>query len=276
MNGLRKILGLASCAAMVSVTASSASAELLAYEPFAYAPDTVLQGQAGGTGWLTPWDVRDRTRPRLIVEGTGLSYLDLQVTGNSLGNSLEGGELAARTFTGAPITGSVYFSFLVNGDANTSGEFGALLRPSNDSNGPGAIGVQELDSLDGTDGFDFSANRSTVDFFGNNPGGTSIVGTNLLVVQYDYDTNEATYWANPTALGGPAPIATLSGIAFTDPTLAVDEFVFQYASGDSVTAVFDEFRVGTTFASVTPVPEPASLALLGLGGLLMVPRRKQR
>ncbi len=41
---------------------------------------------------------------------------------------------------------------------------------------------------------------------------------------------------------------------------------------------FDEFRVGSTWADVTPntlIPEPASLALMGLGGLLMLGRSRR-
>ncbi len=37
----------------------------------------------------------------------------------------------------------------------------------------------------------------------------------------------------------------------------------------------DEIRLGTDWASVTAVPEPSSLALLGLGGLACLRRRRQ-
>lgn len=36
----------------------------------------------------------------------------------------------------------------------------------------------------------------------------------------------------------------------------------------------DEIRIGTTSADVLPVPEPTSLALIGLGGLLVARRRR--
>ncbi|MFP4355149.1 MAG: PEP-CTERM sorting domain-containing protein [Phycisphaerae bacterium] len=37
----------------------------------------------------------------------------------------------------------------------------------------------------------------------------------------------------------------------------------------------DEFRIGTESADVTPVPEPATMNLLGIGGLLTIRRRRR-
>jgi hypothetical protein len=39
-------------------------------------------------------------------------------------------------------------------------------------------------------------------------------------------------------------------------------------------AIYDAIRLGDTYADVTNVPEPASLALIGLGGVLMLGRRR--
>ncbi len=40
------------------------------------------------------------------------------------------------------------------------------------------------------------------------------------------------------------------------------------------TVYFDELRVGESYETVTPIPEPGSMALIGLGGLLLLGRRR--
>jgi hypothetical protein len=37
----------------------------------------------------------------------------------------------------------------------------------------------------------------------------------------------------------------------------------------------DEIRIGETFVDVTPIPEPMTLALLGLGGLGLIRRKRK-
>ena len=256
--------------------AGNASAVLLAYEGFDYTVGENFSGKSGGTGWVTAssWDASNSFRMK--INNGGLSYLGLSVAGNALNNSTTSSVRAQRSFANAPTSGSVFFSFLVNGDENTTGRYGANLRPADDTSGPGAVGQSGSQSLNGTAGFDFRADQTELGFNGSNIGGTSIDGTNLLVVQYNYDTNEANYWANPTSLGGAAPAATVSGIGFTDPTKTIEEFFFGYQDTNSTSAIFDELRVGTTFASVTPVPEPSAAVLMGLGAALVGFRRNRK
>jgi hypothetical protein len=58
-------------------------------------------------------------------------------------------------------------------------------------------------------------------------------------------------------------------------TASVDESQFDtlHVAGQQVSSV-DEIRMGTSLTDVGIIPEPASVALIGLGGLVMLARRR--
>ncbi len=100
--------------------------------------------------------------------------------------------------------------------------------------------------------------------------------TIFLVGSYEFVEGTANdvsrLWVNPsssTFAADSAPIPTLTSTGGTDLN-AVSQFLIRGASGSPAGEV-DELRVGTTWASVTPIPESASLLLgaLGLLGLLL-------
>ncbi len=73
--------------------------------------------------------------------------------------------------------------------------------------------------------------------------------------------------------GGTAPpsaIQVAGGIELS----AVGEFrLTQYSATGTPTVEFDELRIGTSYADVTPVPEPGTvLALVALAGALALRR----
>jgi hypothetical protein len=83
---------------------------------------------------------------------------------------------------------------------------------------------------------------------------------------------------NPTSTTEPiSPLATYDlnvwGNATTTDTLDYFSLMASKSAG-GVAATMDELRIGTSYADVVVVPEPASLALAGIASLLMGRRRR--
>jgi hypothetical protein len=71
---------------------------------------------------------------------------------------------------------------------------------------------------------------------------------------------------------------TITGIGIAPGTLSEEEFSFGFANKKKLSAnPNDGFTATAAFtSSAVPVPEPATVALLGLGALSLVSRKKQR
>jgi len=93
-----------------------------------------------------------------------------------------------------------------------------------------------------------------------------VVGFNLSATAA---SDTVTVWLDPT-LGAGAPGG---GLTVSGQNIAFDRLSLSDYSGNS--ANWDEIRWGTTFDSVTVVPEPSTFALAGLGGLALLLRCKQ-
>jgi len=270
-------------AAALGFVASTAQANLLFYEGFDYAAGD-LDGNGG-------WSATSQMQVALSGTDTDTytgTYSSVTTTGGYSFNTTGSGGLAnvalgssvTSTFTDGSVT---WLSFIDSRGTNGANAKGAL-----------AIGAAALT--------------------GTNMTNPSMVGDGIGIAAHDNNADEAAYWSDSGVnVGGTdipggtgrdrfniAKITWSAGSdtiewAFFDAGATITEANFDAASKSTVSAAldqstfdtlslgsnfmhFDEIRIGTTFTDAVSgtvvVPEPTSLALLGLGGLLIARRRR--
>ena len=106
--------------------------------------------------------------------------------------------------------------------------------------------------------------------------------TLFLVGSYTFNPNTgddvSSLWINPSSgdLGaGSAPTADFADTTGGTDLVSVGSILLRQSAAPHLT--MDELRVGTSWADVTsPVPEPTTHTLLGLGALALMPQRRKR
>jgi hypothetical protein len=268
---------------------SGARGQIIAYEGFAYTVGQSLAGQNGGSGFAAPWTVGAGTatvRSGSLVPAAPST--PLAETGNSVGVSADAvtnvGD-AVRTLA-TPIVGTpgttAWVSVVMKGTGTTPlTSQGALVV----SNGAG-VGFSITTGATGGGLPPFNppanANWSLGDAgTGAAEASSSVSDTlqSLLVARVNFGaTNDAVdLFVNPPPGGSPPGSSNAS---LTLPHAASFSTVeIDLASVDTTSAaLFDEIRLGTTFASVTPVgvPEPGTLLTVGFAGACIAARRLKR
>lgn len=278
MHGFYKLAALAPFALASAASAASAALMTTAYESFDYSAGTLTgNGSAADAGWGSSW-LESNQAPG-GVSATTLSEGNLVVGGNKaslLPRNFGQGSVQTYRLLSERVGDdeSVIWMSFIGQKTNTGTRFFSLSLHDDVSVSGGSVSseAQVLSVGHGSGGNNWLLNGAAP---------AAAVSTQeqvLAVLRIDFTgaDDSATLWLDP-ALGGPAPA---DGDAYATGT---GDFAFEAvrlgagkASGGNSTSEgnFDEIRFGTTFAAVTPVPEPT--AAVGLAGLAGIALRRQR
>lgn len=228
-----------SASVTVQVGSTSGSGTLLIYDGFDYPEGTGLAGKTGGTGWRNPWNEYGQGHTASVIEGSGLTFPGLQTTGRAVRTTSRRPVGHARVpETQLGITGSVLYASI-------------LARPVD------ALNVGWPDTY-----FSFGFSDMYVgkpgqhNFFSVGKGYGNMASTTtqaerdktaflVFRVTFRDGGDIVEMWVNPTpGQPLPAPAAVKSDI---DVSLPGDIGI-----GSSIPTIFDEYRIGTTWESVSP------------------------
>jgi hypothetical protein len=264
MPGLKKICAFAS----VAIMGSGANASLIVYDSFNYTSGANLLGQNGGTGFNGAYIQTDTFNPNSdhTISSSTLTYSNLVTSGLAVTAPAAGAPdffaTTARAFTlpggtnFGTTNGTLYASFLIRPGTAVGGSFGGIALTNNDSgssNKPvfigdssGFYGIEEQGGggASQSTGIASTANQ-----------------TRLLVVKYTFATGNDTVQLYVDPVVGQAEPA----VANASISLPTDFLRMELLDG-SRSYQYDEFRLGNTFADVTPLVATNKISLLNFAG----------
>ena len=280
----RFVLLLLSLSALVSLR-SPASATLLFEESFNYPANQSINKKSGGVGFVSGtngvWNRSSQTFSDQ-VSSTGLTFQNLATSGNALLSHVEGGDddehQSIRWINPVPLSEdfSYWFSFLMRLDSIPEGtsisdfEGYVALMPAN-SGYSLRIGVSR-------GGSSISVTSNTLTSPKYSATDSITIGRTYFVVLHIAASNTGTIYLDPTpGDASPSDLSKLGSGALNIPAQFSRLGIF--TTGVGADWMFDEFRMGTTYLDVAPIPEPSHVGLLALGGgslLIMFCRRRFR
>jgi hypothetical protein len=282
MKTISRIIAL--CGAMAFLT--TAQATLFDYEPFAYSGAT-LPGQNGGTGWNGGWFTTGTSAANgLSNDGNSLAYpmtwesplTPLPASGSRV---LTGG-LAANASTSRllsqpinlAVDGTVAYAsalFRHNTVNPTAGDSILLEFVDSATNRRWGFGIEAGDRPW------LNANGSTQTPTLVTPGQTYFLVTKIVSSATGVDTAYLAVYGLGYGSQVPAAEPTTWDATLTETTAAIlDRIRIRIDTGNGATTPgeVDEIRIGNSWLDVVSIPEPSSMALLGLALLLGALRKR--
>ena len=275
---MKRALSIISVLAAVSALAASSHGDPFFYEGFDYA-----EGELGA-----PWSILDGKPP---VVSPGLTYQSLITEGNRVQGStnhfhnistINASGIGERWNT----DGSFYMTYLFERINSTTFYVNSqmTIEPSAGGNPSYYMNVPWRDDSNGiNDGVDtvigFVGADGTPDTVSINPFGE---GIKMIAAKFTMDTapgaaDEIAIVLNPSTLATEPNWEEATWTLSSDvTTLPIDPIpdTIRIHTRNWNNAEWDEIRIGDTWADVAPIPEPATSVLLGLGGLLVLLRRR--
>ncbi|MGB5006004.1 MAG: lamin tail domain-containing protein, partial [Ferruginibacter sp.] len=238
---------------LILLSASMCGWSQLLTEPFDY-PVHATQGLSAqsNSAWLII-----NSGDSILIDNGSLTYPTLATsTGNKI--KFDGAGTDYYTNFASQTTGSVYRSFILNvsslGTLGTAGGYFSGVIQSGSTSLFGAAVWTRLSTTPGMYNVGISTrSNSAVTWLATD----LVPGTPCFIVTaYDMIAGTANdvcrIWLNTAAIGGAEPAADATSIAGTDLTSVARAFLRQDNATNTPFIEFDEMRVGTTWASVTP------------------------
>lgn len=264
---MKKLMLLCVVCAFVSI------AQAGVMESFVYDAGS-LDGMNGGSGWSTAWrNNYSRNGGNFVAADSGLTHSSLSGEAGNAAYSPGDGTRYQRDLDQTYSSGTVYLSFLLQ-IVEDEDAYGAVELQSGKDADPGRVfQVGMLRKDDGNDAANHVFAASSRASAGGARLDTAILSdfdadVHLYVVRFDLDADVAAVYIDPTdatdLTTGGSTVALFSGFSFD--RVGIANFV------ESAGTTVDEIRLDATAPVL--IPEPATMVLLGLGGLLAVRKRK--
>ena len=260
-------------------------AAVLEYEPFDY-PDAAgsgLNGLNGGTGWGGNAFTDGDALPTIAATTTSLAYptgVPLTPAGGRIATTADATNNPAYRLLGTTMSlaedGGVFYSSALFRSSAVAGELASVLFDRDSST------IRWYYGIDNTGRFSVAVDPSNTAQRAYSTTTTVANTTYLLVAMLRNNTgpggNDEVFlkiFQEGSPIVEPATDAAWDLTAHGNSGVVLNRVRLSFTNAAGQSNEFDELRIGTTFADVTGIPEPATAALVA-GAALALARRRRR